>query len=68
MDAPRLIVTEQDRDTPMFGTCSVCRAIFPTVEANGRDRNIRLLERVFQQHLKAEHSDQPPLWKMGQGE
>jgi hypothetical protein len=60
MEAPKLIITEQDGDTPMFGMCSACRAILPTIKASGRDRNSRLLERVFAVHVKAEHSDQAP--------
>jgi hypothetical protein len=58
MDAPKLIITEAHGQTPMQGMCSKCRALFPTIEANGRDRNNRLLERVFQQHVNIEHSDQ----------
>jgi len=56
---PTLIVTDQDGETPMLGMCSVCRALFPTIEKNGRDRNNLLLERVFQVHVRAEHSEQP---------
>jgi len=66
MEAPKLIITEQDGETLMFGMCSVCLAILPTIKENGRDRNIRLLERVFQVHVNAEHSDQPRKWESKQ--
>ena len=68
MEAPMLIIKDHDGDTPMLGMCSVCRALFPTVEANGRESNNRLLERVFQEHVKAEHSDKGPPWKIVQGD
>jgi len=52
----------------MLGMCSVCRALFPAITGNERDRNNRLLESAFQEHVKAEHSDQPASRKTGQGE
>lgn len=57
MEAPKLIVTEAHGQTPMLGMCSVCRALFPTIEAHSHDRNNRLLGRAFLAHVKAEHSD-----------
>jgi len=68
METPKLIITEQDGETPMLGMCSVCRALFPAITGNERDRNNRLLESAFQEHVKAEHSDQPASRKTGQGE
>ena len=68
MEAPKLIITEAHGQTPMLGMCSKCRALFPTLEANARDRNIRLLERVFQVHARAEHSDHAPSWNARQSE
>ena len=68
MERPKLINAKQDGETPMLGMCSVCRALFPTIKGNERDRNNRLLESAFQEHVKAEHSDRPASWKTGQGE
>jgi len=63
MEAPKLIVTERDCETPMAGMCSLCRAIFPAIKENGAEANKRLLESCFRDHIKAEHSDQPPPWE-----
>ena len=71
LESPKLII-EWDGDTATSATCSVCRAIFPTLEEEGAEEegaeaNRRLLERVFQVHVKAEHSDQALPWESAQG-
>ena len=68
MEAPKLIITERNGDTPTTAVCSACRAIFPTVEWNGPEANRRLVESAFQKHVKAEHSDQPPPRESTQGD
>ena len=66
MEIPKLII-EWDGENPTSAMCSVCRAIFPTVEWNGPDANRRLVETAFQAHVNAEHRDQPPSSKAKQG-
>ena len=66
METPKLII-EWDGETPTSAMCSACRAMFPAVEGKGPETNKRLLERFFQKHVKAEHSDQRPPWENAQG-
>jgi len=56
MEAPKLIVTAYDHETPISGMCSVCRAIFPGLKGKGQDGNKRILEDCFRDHVNAEHS------------
>ena len=65
---PKLIITESDGDNPMKAMCSSCRAILPALDGKGPEANRRLIETCFQDHVKAEHSDQPPPWEIEQGE
>ena len=65
MEIPKLII-EWDGEKPAKTMCSVCRAIFPTLMPNGTDSNKRLLESAFQDHVRAEHADQPPPWESEQ--
>ena len=58
VESPRLII-EWDGENPTSAMCSVCRAIFPAVEQNGPEANIRLLESAFEWHVKAEHQSPP---------
>lgn len=66
METPNLII-ERNGESPTSGMCSACRALFPTVEWNGAEANRRLVERAFQRHVEAEHSDQSPLSESTQG-
>jgi len=59
MESPKLLI-EWHGKTPT-AMCSVCRAIFPALDAHGRDANERLLESAFQDHVRAEHSSTTPM-------
>jgi len=63
MEVPKLILKELGGQSPTSPMCSLCRAIFPTINGKEPDANKRLLEIWFQEHVKAEHSDQPPPWE-----
>jgi hypothetical protein len=66
METPKLII-EWDGETPTSALCSAYRAIFPTIKWNGPEANRRLVERAFQEHVKAEHPDQPEKTEQGNG-
>jgi len=66
LETPKLII-EWDGETPTSAMCSTCRAIFPTLEGKEPEANRRLVESAFWEHVKAEHSDQPPPWENAQG-
>jgi len=57
---PKLIISG-DGEAPTSAICSVCGAIFPTLKEKGADENKRLVESCFQDHVRAEHSDQSAL-------
>jgi hypothetical protein len=57
MKTPKLII-EWAGDTPISGTCNLCRAVFPAVGPDGESKKHKL-EQSFEKHVKAEHYDQP---------
>jgi hypothetical protein len=59
LEPPKLI-SEWDGETPISAMCSACRAMFPTLDGKEPEANKRLVESLFQKHVKAERSDQPP--------
>jgi hypothetical protein len=62
METPKLII-EWDGENPAKTMCNICRAIFPALTPNVADSNKRILESAFQDHVRAEHSNQPPPWE-----
>jgi len=64
MECPKLIIKTDD-DRPTKGMCSLCRAIFPTLDGTA-DANMHLLEAAFREHVAAEHSDSLPPWETEQ--
>jgi hypothetical protein len=62
MEEPKLILTESDDHSLTSAMCSLCQTLFPTFKEKSFDANKELLERCFQQHVKAEHLGQPPPW------
>ena len=62
LESPKLII-EWDRENLTLVRCSVCRAIFPTVERREPEANKRLVEIFFQKHVKTEHSEPSAMGK-----
>ena len=62
MEIPQLTI-EWDGDNPTKAMCSVCRAIFPTIEGKGAEANRRLVERAFEAHVKLPAKNNTSEWR-----